>query len=71
MQTPYADINSSLDRIAHTVNLYAASGVPPAHLHVVALAYGVATPLVINNRAYKERFGTDNPNILLIKLPDE
>lgn len=62
------DINPSLDRVARTVNLYAASGVPLAHLHFVAVAYGAATPLAINNRAYKERFGTDNPNLPLIKL---
>lgn len=59
-------VNQALDRVARTVNLYVAAGVPLRHLHIVAVAYAQATPLVLNNQAYKNKYGTDNPNLALI-----
>jgi len=64
-KTP-ADVNPSLDRVARTVNLYVASGVPVAHLKFVAIAYGEATALALNDEAYRAKFGTANPNLPLI-----
>ncbi|NKF23216.1 DsrE family protein [Solimonas marina] len=61
-----ADINRALDRVARTVNLYVASGVPLGHLHFVAVISGPATPIVLDNAHYHEKFGVDNPNVPLI-----
>ena len=61
-------VNTSLDHVARTLNLYVAAGVPLSHLHFVAIAYGDATPLAISNSAYNKRYGTDNPNLKLIYL---
>ncbi|HTW73728.1 MAG TPA: DsrE family protein [Steroidobacteraceae bacterium] len=66
-RTP-AEVNPSLDRVARTVNLYVASGVPLSHLKFVAIAYGAATPLALDDEHYRARFGTANPNLPLIAL---
>lgn len=60
------DVNPSLDKVARTVNLYAAAGVPLDHLHFVAISYGEATSLALNNEQYQAQYGTPNPNLPLI-----
>lgn len=60
------EVNPSLDRVARTVNLYTASGVPLDHLHFVAVLSGAATPLVLDAAHYREKFGVDNPNLPLL-----
>jgi intracellular sulfur oxidation DsrE/DsrF family protein len=62
------EVNPALDRVARTVNLYVASGVPLAHLKFVAVAYGEATPLALDDAHYRAKFGTANPNLPLIAL---
>ncbi len=61
-----ATVNGSLDHVARTVNLYVASGVPLSHLKVAAVAYGGATPIVLDNAHYRAAFGDDNPNLALL-----
>lgn len=62
------EVNPALDRVARAVNLYVASGVPLAHLKFVAVAYGEATPLALDDAHYRAKFGTANPNLPLIAL---
>lgn len=62
-----SSVNPALDHVARTVNLYVASGVPLSHLKFVAVAYGGATPLAIDNARYRAKFGVDNPNLKLIE----
>lgn len=64
--TKPGEVNPALYHVARTVNLYVAAGVPLDHLKFVAIAYGAATPLAIDNAHYRERFGVDNPNLQLI-----
>lgn len=59
-------VNSSLDRVARTVNIFASAGVPVSHLHFVVVIHGPATPIVLDNVHYQEKFKLDNPNIALI-----
>jgi intracellular sulfur oxidation DsrE/DsrF family protein len=59
-------VNSSLDRVARTVNIFASAGVPASHLHFVVVIHGPATPIVLDNAHYQEKFKFDNPNIALI-----
>ncbi|RDS84256.1 DsrE family protein [Dyella psychrodurans] len=61
------DVNASLDRVARTVNLYVAAGVPLDHLKFVAVASGGATPLVLNDAQYRAAYGVPNPNLPLIE----
>jgi intracellular sulfur oxidation DsrE/DsrF family protein len=59
-------VNPALDHVARTVNLYVAAGVPLAKLKFVAIAYGAATPLVLDNAHYQAAYGVPNPNLPLI-----
>ena len=56
-------VNGGLDHVARAVNVFASAGVPLDHLHFVAVIHGQATPIVLDNAHYKEKFGVDNPNI--------
>ncbi|WP_206998530.1 DsrE family protein [Trinickia mobilis] len=59
-------VDPALDHVARTVNLYAAAGVPLSHLKFVAVAYGAATPLVLDDAHYRAAYGVANPNLPLI-----
>jgi intracellular sulfur oxidation DsrE/DsrF family protein len=59
-------VNGSLERVARTVNVFASAGVPASHLHFIVVVHGPATPIVLDNTHYQEKFKTDNPNIALI-----
>ena len=59
-------VNPALERVARTVNLYAAAGVPLDHLKFVAIAYGPATALVLDDAHYRAKFGVANPNLAAI-----
>lgn len=59
-------VNPALERVARTVNLYVSAGVPLDHLKFVAVAYGPATALVLDNAHYRAQFGVDNPNLPVI-----
>ncbi|WP_454688970.1 DsrE family protein [Achromobacter aloeverae] len=60
-------VNPALDRVARTVNLYVAAGVPLKHLKFVAVASGAATQLVLDDAHYQAAFKTANPNLPLIE----
>ncbi|GLQ51559.1 DsrE family protein [Dyella flava] len=60
-------INPGIERVARTVNLYVSAGVPLDHLKFVAVAYGQATGLVLDDEHYKAQFGTANPNLAVIR----
>jgi len=61
------EVNGALEHVARLVNLYAASGVPLSHMKFVAITYGSATPLVLNDAQYRAAFGVANPNLPLIE----
>jgi intracellular sulfur oxidation DsrE/DsrF family protein len=60
------EVNPALDHVARAVNLFVASGVPLKHLKFVAVAYGAATPLVLDDAHYRAAYGVPNPNLALI-----
>lgn len=59
-------VNPALAHIARLINVYASAGVMPGKMKLVAVIHGPATPVVLNNEAFKAKFGIDNPNIKLI-----
>ncbi len=59
-------VNPALDHIARLINVYASAGMMPDKMKLVAVIHGPATPVVLNNEAFKSKFGIDNPNIELI-----
>jgi intracellular sulfur oxidation DsrE/DsrF family protein len=56
-------INPALERVARAVNLYASAGVPLSHLKFVAVAYGDATSIALDDEHYQQKFGVANPNL--------
>jgi intracellular sulfur oxidation DsrE/DsrF family protein len=60
------EVNPALDRVARTVNLYVGAGVPLGHLRFVAVAYGPATPIALNDEQYRKLYGVANPNLPVI-----
>lgn len=60
-------INPSLDHVARAVNLYASAGVPLNHLKFVAVMFGGATDVALDNEHYRQRYGVGNPNFDLIR----
>lgn len=60
-------VNPALDRVARAYNLYRAAGVPADHLKFVAVVYEAATPLVLDNKHFEDKFLIDNPNLPVIR----
>lgn len=62
------DVNPGLQVVARYVNTLAKYGVPADHRKIAVVFHRAATPVVLNNETFKERFhGQDNPNIALIR----
>lgn len=61
------EVNPGIERVARTVNLYVAAGVPVGHLKFVAVASGGATPLALDDAHYQAKFGVNNPNLAVIR----
>lgn len=59
-------VNPALDKLARAVNIFASAGVPLSKLHFIGVIHGPATPTVLDNQHYKERFNVDNPNLKII-----
>ena len=59
-------VSPGLERVARTVNLYVHAGVPLKHLHFVAIAYGAATAIALDDAHYQKQYGVPNPNLPVI-----
>lgn len=59
-------VNPALAHIARLINVYASAGMMPDEMKLVAVIHGPATPIVLDNQAFRSKFGRDNPNIKLI-----
>jgi len=61
----YDSINWPLFNVARLINLHVMGGVPKEKIQVVVIIHGAAAMTVMNNEAYKARYGVDNPNLKL------
>jgi intracellular sulfur oxidation DsrE/DsrF family protein len=61
------DTNPSFRTVARIVNLYASAGVPLSHLQFVVVVDGQAIDSVLDNAHYRQKYGVDNPNLILIR----
>lgn len=59
-------INKGLNNVARMMNLHGLGGVKSENLNVVVVAHGGATEVILNNEAYRQKNGVDNPNLELI-----
>lgn len=62
-------VSPGLQRIARYLNLYAAVGVDPEWVRVVAVLHGPATGAVLRHEMYRSHFAgvPENPNLPLLK----
>ncbi len=58
-------LNQSIDSAARFLNMHVEAGVPLENVQVAVVIHGASTTDVLNNAAYRERFGVDNPNLPL------
>ncbi|MBK8292079.1 MAG: DsrE family protein [Flammeovirgaceae bacterium] len=61
----YDSINWPLFNVARLLNLHVTGGVPKEKIQVVVVIHGGAAFTVMNNEAYKAKYGVDNPNLNL------
>jgi intracellular sulfur oxidation DsrE/DsrF family protein len=66
-----AAINPMLTTLARFMNMHAAAGVPLKNLKAVGVIHNRASVDAMNNEAYREKFGVDNPNIPLMEALEE
>ncbi|EIL96903.1 sulfur reduction protein DsrE [Rhodanobacter thiooxydans] len=59
-------VSPAVERVARAVNLFTAAGVPLKNLHFVAIAYGAATPAMLDDKHYEDAFLVHNPNLPII-----
>jgi intracellular sulfur oxidation DsrE/DsrF family protein len=67
---PAPNPNEILPGLAHAsrmINVFAALGVPPKNLKVVAVFHGPVGYAAMNNDVYRAKFNVDNPNIKVIE----
>lgn len=61
-----SEVNFALLNIARTLNLHGISGIKKEQMDVLAVVHAGAIHSILNNEAYQQRFGIDNPNEALI-----
>jgi intracellular sulfur oxidation DsrE/DsrF family protein len=61
------EVNEGLSHLARLINVYAAAGIPPVKMKLVAVMTGFGTYAALNDKAYKDKFGKKNPNTFLLK----
>lgn len=59
-------VNPGLTGVVRYLNTLAANGVPAGHRKIAVVFHQDGTDVVMNNDAFKARYGHDNPNVALI-----
>lgn len=62
-----SQLNTSIETAARFLNMHAQSGVPLEQLKVALVIHNKASKDVISSKAYKAKYGVDNPNEDLLK----
>jgi intracellular sulfur oxidation DsrE/DsrF family protein len=62
-----SQINTGLATVARFLNMHARAGVPKEQLQLAVVIHGTAGKDVLDNGAYRERTGVDNPNATLVQ----
>lgn len=60
-------MNQSINTVARFLNMHAQAGVPADRLSGAIVAHGAASFELLDDEAYRTRFGVDNPNGDLIR----
>lgn len=59
-------VNASLDKLARLVNAHIEAGIPKENIDVIGVFHFLGTPVILEDEAYKKKFGMANPNTALI-----
>ena len=60
-------LNVSLNTVARYLNMHAQAGVPADQVHAAVVVHGTAGWEMLDDDAYRERHGVENPNSELIR----
>jgi len=60
-------IHEPFTEIARAYNLFIANGVPADKIKIAAVIHGGLSKAVVNNEAYRKKYGIDNPTLLAIR----
>jgi len=60
-------INASIETLARFLNMHARTGLPRENLKLALVLHGAAAKDSLNHKAYKARFGVENPNLELLE----
>ena len=64
-------LNPMINTLARFINMHTNAGIPLKNLKVVGIIHNKASKDAMNNEAYHEKFGVDNPNIPLMEALEE
>ncbi len=64
-------LNLSINTIARFLNMHARAGVKSDQISLVAVVHGGAGNDVMNDSFYRQKYGVDNPNRILIEKLEE
>lgn len=62
-----SEMNKGIETVARFLNMHAEAGKPREQLMVAAVFHGNASYGLLNNEAYKEKYGVNNPNLGLLQ----
>lgn len=60
-------VNPSIESLARFLNMHARAGVPVQRIHLALVLHGTAGKDALDNEAFRERYGHDNPNLPLLQ----
>lgn len=60
-------MNASINTVARFLNMHAQAGVPADRLSGAIVAHGASSFELLDDEAYREKFGVDNPNGEIIR----
>jgi intracellular sulfur oxidation DsrE/DsrF family protein len=66
-----SEVNRYIEVLARFLNMHVNAGMKPEQLKVAMTIHAGAAQDVLNNEAYKAKFGVDNPNLHLINALSE
>lgn len=62
-----SQVNPWIETAARFLNMHATAGMNPENLEVALVVHNKASTDLLDNAEYQKRFGTDNPNLPLLK----
>ena len=64
-------INPLLNTVARFMNMHGQTGLDQEQMDIVVIAHGAGVKNMLNNEAYQEKFGRENPNLGLLEALDK